>query len=173
MCWQRVVYQRIELINKTTFLWLWVACLHDHQTDFNEECTSLSLNIYSGWLISESVVIRDWCSLGNEHTHTHIYIFIYIYFFLLLLLLFFSPSIIYLGSTLPVRKEMQSAEVLFKMYGLCLLCTIKNSVHILRKSVHTRVIWLRSWMAFLREWGKESKEKKECVFTPCSSFLAP
>ena len=39
--------------------------LRDHQTDFNEECTSLSLNIYSACSISESIVICDRCSLVN------------------------------------------------------------------------------------------------------------
>ena len=33
-----------EIIVKCTSLWLWVSRLHNHQTDFNEEYNSLSLN---------------------------------------------------------------------------------------------------------------------------------
>ena len=46
VCIYIYIYLIVGQINKTIFLWLWVSRLRDHQTDFNEEYTSLSLNMY-------------------------------------------------------------------------------------------------------------------------------
>ena len=63
------IYLKVGQINKNTFLWLWVSRLRDHQTDFNEDYTSLSLNTYSSYLISKSIVIWCRCSLGSICSH--------------------------------------------------------------------------------------------------------
>ena len=61
-------YLKVELINKTTFLWLWVSRLRDIR------------QILELWVTESYVsVIRSTLTHTHTHTHTHIYIYIYIY----------------------------------------------------------------------------------------------